>query len=85
MKPGAILVLTVLGLCLPLARASAGEAQLEVTSAWSRATVGSAAPGVVYLTIENHGPQADRLLSLATPIARHASLHETIREGGSCG
>lgn len=82
MRARFILVVTAIGLCLPVAPASAGEGQLEVTNAWSRATVGSSAPGVVYLTIENHSPQADRLLSLSTPIARHASLHETVREGG---
>ena len=82
MRRGFIVVLTAIGLCLPVAGANAGEGQLEVTGAWSRATVGSSAPGVVYLTIENHSPQADRLLSLSTPIARHASLHQTIREGG---
>jgi copper(I)-binding protein len=46
---------------------------LEVTSPWARATPPKAENGVAYLTIQS--PTADRLLSVASPVAKKAELH----------
>ena len=55
---------------------------IQVTHAWSRATVGSGGNGVVYLTIENTGAQVERIVAVSTPVARRASVHETVRRDG---
>lgn len=67
---------------LALQPAFAGSAEIQITRAWSRASVGSGGNGVVYLTIENTGTQIERVVSVATPIAKHASLHKTVEEDG---
>lgn len=41
----------------------------------------NAGSGAIYLTIENHGAEADRLLGMATPAASMAMLHEMKMEG----
>ena len=47
--------------------------QLEVTSAWARATPAKAENGAVYVTIQS--PTPDRLLSASSPVAKKAELH----------
>jgi hypothetical protein len=47
--------------------------QLEVTNAWARATPAKAENGVAFVTIQS--PTADRLLSVASPVAKKAELH----------
>jgi periplasmic copper chaperone A len=59
---------------------TAGE--ITVDRAWSRASIGTQRPGVLYLTIENAGATDDALLSIATPAAEKPMLHETtVKEG----
>lgn len=41
----------------------------------------SATSGIVYLTIMNHGVVNDDLLSVTTPAAASATLHESFQEG----
>jgi periplasmic copper chaperone A len=53
--------------------------QLEVSSAWARATPGKAENGAAYLTIQS--PTADRLLSVFSPVAKKAELHTMSMEG----
>ena len=55
---------------------------LTVSHSWARATAGPARAGAAYLTITNHGTAMDRLLAVATPAARHASVHATMMEQG---
>jgi copper(I)-binding protein len=62
--------------------ALAGENEIRVTRAWSRATVGSGGNGVVYLTIENTSGQVERIAAVSTPVAVRASVHETVRRDG---
>jgi copper(I)-binding protein len=57
-------------------------AQMSVTEAWSRATPPGASVGAVYLTIENRGGAADRIVSVESPAASSAMLHETIEQDG---
>ena len=66
-----------------LAIAGATRAQgdgIEVRDIFSRATIGQATSGVVYLTIVNHASSPDRLMSASTPVAARTDLHMTVRE-----
>ncbi|HEX6218894.1 MAG TPA: copper chaperone PCu(A)C [Sphingomicrobium sp.] len=60
-------------------RAVAGE--IEVREAFSRASIGQATAGVVYLQLVNHASQPDRLLTVSTPVAERTDLHMTERDG----
>ena len=60
--------------------ALAQPGQLEVRDAWARATPGKAENGAAYLTIGS--PTADRLVSIATPVAQRAELHTMSMKGG---
>ena len=55
---------------------------IEVSNAWSRASVGTNAPGVAYLTIRNVGAVDDTLTSVSTPAANMPMLHETVVTDG---
>jgi len=67
-------------LCLLLAMpATAQEKMVMVEHAWARATSASQRVGGVFLTLHAH--RADRLLSVDTPVADMAELHETVKEG----
>src|SRR4030095_8573829 len=58
--------------------ASCGEqeaADIDLTNAWARPTVGQA-PGAVYLTIENKGGAPDRLTGAFTDQAAMAMVHQ---------
>ncbi|MBM3603233.1 MAG: copper chaperone PCu(A)C [Alphaproteobacteria bacterium] len=55
---------------------------IEVEQAWSRASIGTSRPGVVYLTIRNAGTEDDALVSIDTPISGMPMLHETVVTDG---
>ena len=58
--------------------ASCGQqeaADIQLSNAWARPTVGQA-PGAVYLTIENKGGEADRLTGAFTDHAAMAMVHQ---------
>jgi copper(I)-binding protein len=55
--------------------------RVVVDRPWSRATAGLAHAGVVYLTLRNEGREPDRLISVETPAAGDASIHETRMQG----
>jgi copper(I)-binding protein len=55
---------------------------ITVGDPWSRATVGAASNGVIYLTIANRSATADRLVAVAAAVAGKASLHRSTMEGG---
>lgn len=48
---------------------------IVVRDGWSRATPAVVDIGAIYLTIENHGRAADRLVGATTPAARRVELH----------
>jgi periplasmic copper chaperone A len=50
---------------------------LVIAQPWSRPTPPVASTGVVYLSVRNRGSKADRLLTLSTPAAHSAEIHET--------
>ncbi len=57
-------------------------ADIKVSAPWSRASVRGASVGVGFLTIENKGKEADRLLGGTTDSAEKVEIHETRSEGG---
>ena len=75
----------VLALGLPLSLACPALAKtgpIVVEHPWSRPTPPSAPTAVGYLTLVNHGRQADRLLRLDSPAAGSVSLHAMSMAGG---
>ena len=55
---------------------------LVITQAWSRATPGGAKVAGGYLTIENKGTSADRLLGGTADIAGKVEVHEMAMDNG---
>ncbi len=49
---------------------------------WARASIGTARPGVAYVTIINTGKSADALIGVKTSVARQVQIHQTRRDGG---
>jgi copper(I)-binding protein len=78
MKRTATLCLAALALALP---ALADPGALKIGHPWSRPTAPGAATAVVYLTVTNAGPTADRLIGGSTPVADKLELHETSMTG----
>ena len=60
----------------------AQQSGIEVRQAWARATPGALTTGAAYFTVANKGSAPDRLLSVSSPVADKASLHEEKMEGG---
>ena len=54
---------------------------LEISGAFTRATLPNAPVGGGFLTIINTGAEADRLVSVTTDIAKEAQIHEMAMEG----
>lgn len=55
---------------------------LVITQAWARATPGGAKVGGAYLTIENKGSTADRLIGGSADIAGKVEVHEMATRNG---
>lgn len=55
---------------------------LQISGAWTRATIGTDRPAVLYLSIRNDGTD-DSLTAISTPMAGSAMLHETIVQDGT--
>lgn len=58
----------------------AGEVQIG--HPWARATPGMSQNGAAYLTLENKGKAADRLMSASSPAADKVELHTHLNENG---
>ncbi len=56
------------------------SAGISVEHAWARASAGTT--GAAYLSIANHATGPDRVLSIHTPVAEKAALHESKMENG---
>ncbi|UTH75586.1 copper chaperone PCu(A)C [Chromobacterium sp. IIBBL 290-4] len=74
----------LIGLCLSgLAAAHSFElGSIHIGHPWSRAMPETSATGGVYLSLENKGKEADKLVSAATPRAETAELHTHINDNG---
>ena len=84
MKNTLALCALILGICFTTL-AAAGDYQLgtlTIEQPWARASIGQAKTGAAYLTLNNGGDGIDRLLSVATPAAKHAALHTHLMEAG---
>jgi copper(I)-binding protein len=55
---------------------------VEISQAWSRATPAGAPVGVGYVTLTNHGGEADRLIGGSTEIADRIEVHEMSMDNG---
>ncbi len=54
---------------------------LEITEAWTRATLPGQPAGGGFLIIENKGAEADRLLSASSPLTPMTQVHEMKMQG----
>ena len=54
---------------------------MVIDQPWARATAPGASSGGAFLKITNTGTTADRLISVSTPAADKAQVHETTMEG----
>ena len=66
--------------CAPGQTFTAGD--IAVTGAFTRATLPNAQVGAGYMTIDNAGAAADRLVGAATEATPTAELHNMTTEGG---
>ena len=74
---------TALLLASPAAAHSVTIGALSLTDLWTRATPPSAPTGGGYLTIENTGAEADRLIGITSPTAARAEIHEMTTKDGT--
>jgi len=79
----AIIVSSLIGLAA--SACSQGTSDPVVENAWLRAPPPGAPTAAIYLTIVNRSSGADRLINVATPIAKRATLHRTVEENGMTG
>jgi copper(I)-binding protein len=76
-------VVCLAGLLAAPARADEVKAgDLVISQAWSRATPNGAKIGGGYLTIENKGPAADRLIGVSAEVAGKVEVHEMAMNNG---
>jgi len=67
---------------LPAAARQYEAGDLHIGHPWSREMPPASATAAVYLSIDNHGQEDDRLLSAQTPAAERTELHEHIHQDG---
>ncbi|MCA1376113.1 copper chaperone PCu(A)C [Bradyrhizobium sp. IC4060] len=75
-------VAMLLGTSAVVAAEDVKAGDLVISQAWSRATPGGAKVAGGYLTIENKGSAADRLVSVSADIAGKAEIHEMAMDNG---
>ena len=54
---------------------------LSVTHPYARSTMPGQASGAAYLTIENKGKQADKLIAITSPAAKSVEIHTMTMDG----
>jgi hypothetical protein len=81
---GAIAAIAMLGygLTVPARAQEVKAGDLVITQAWARATPGGAKVGGAYLTIENKGSTADRLIDGSADVAGKVEVHEMATKNG---
>lgn len=78
-----LLVAFALASCAaPAIAADVKAGELVISQAWSRATPGGAKVAGGYLTIENKGAVADRLVGVSADIAGKSEIHEMSMDNG---
>jgi copper(I)-binding protein len=68
-------------LLLPIGAFAADSSGIAVDHAWARPTIGSSTTSAAYFTVTDTGA-ADRLISVTTPVASRAEVHESFSENG---
>jgi periplasmic copper chaperone A len=71
----AAIALTALSIVTAFAQMSVKTGDIEITAAWTRATLPGQPAGAGYMIIENKGAKADRLLSAASDAAQMTQVH----------
>jgi len=69
-------------MALLIAGCAGAEAGIVVQNPMARATPPGVETGAAYMTIVNRGQAADRLLSVSSPAAKMAELHESVNDNG---
>ena len=65
-----------------MAVSTSAWAEIQATQAWSRFTAPSVPTGVVFMQLNNTGSQADALVSVSSPVAKKAEIHNHINDKG---
>jgi copper(I)-binding protein len=83
---GTALAVALLALVSPalVSSALAGDAklgQIEITTAWARATPPRPPVGGAYMTITNSGAESDHLIGASSGIAKTVELHTHVKDG----
>jgi hypothetical protein len=73
----------VAGIAGPASAHSVKSGSLTLTDLWTRATPPNAPTAGGYLTIENSGADADRLLAVTSPAAGRIEFHSMSMENGT--
>jgi len=55
---------------------------VKIVHPWARATAESSPNGAAYMKLSVAGAEADRLLAVATPVAKRAELHKSFMDDG---
>ena len=55
--------------------------EIRIATPWARATAGMATAGAAYMTLNNTGATADRLIEASSPVAAKTEVHTHIIEG----
>ena len=63
------------------ARDATTPRNVRVAHPYARSTVPGQASGAAYLTIENQGKQADKLIAITSPVAKSVEIHTMSMEG----
>ncbi len=79
-SPSYVCIMKFILMSLSLLTATPALAEVVADAAWSRATAPRQDVGAAYVTLRSD--TADRLLSVTTPVAREAQLHEMSMAGG---
>ena len=58
------------------------QGNIHIMKPWSRPLPAVSVNGAAYMTLVNKGKETDKLISISTPAARKAELHNHILEGG---
>jgi copper(I)-binding protein len=58
------------------------QGDIHIMKPWSRPLPAVSTNGAAYMTLMNKGSAPDKLLSVSTPMAKKAEIHNHIMEGG---
>ena len=72
----------LLGLAVAGIVCSAQAADIAIVHPWARATAPGAQVGAGYVTLQNSGAAADKLVSATADVADHVEIHEMSMDGG---